>query len=168
MVSSIEGCFLIVLTGLSNVELKIRRLHIDISSCSRLNGSIDDIFYIIARQLVKDKIGDNLSVDVLEYLKFLINIGVQVIDRKEKDLIQALENLVGYTKKYNSSLDSLSHPPFENFTVQQELVALKNSIDEKIALGSVKSLNDDYGNDFLNSSSIGFSKEKKPNNNVNI
>ncbi|XP_065671574.1 uncharacterized protein LOC100199564 isoform X3 [Hydra vulgaris] len=146
-----------IVAGLSNVELKIRRLHIDTLSCSCLNGSIDDIFYIVARQLIKDKIGDNLSVDVLEYLKFLINLGVQVIDRKEKDLIQALENLVGYTKKYKSSF--LSNTSFENFTMQQDLVVL-NDNNEDLTSDSVGTLNDNDEIDFLNSNSKAVNRQR--------
>lgn len=82
--------------GLLQMELKIRRLHVDIASSARLSGTVDDIFPIISRQLQKDKMCDNLSVDVLEYLKELLRMGVQLIEMKEKDLIASLKVLVEY------------------------------------------------------------------------
>lgn len=39
---------------------------------------------------------DNLSVDVLCYLKFLMTIGVQIIEMKERDLVVSLKNLVDF------------------------------------------------------------------------
>ena len=44
----------------------------------------------------KDKMSDNLSVDVLEYLKNLLAMGVHLIDMRETDIVQSLKILVDF------------------------------------------------------------------------
>ena len=82
--------------GLLEMELKIRRLRVDVASSANLSGNVDDIFTIISRQLQKDKMSGNLSIDLLEYLKELLHIGVHLIDMKEKEIAISLKCLVDF------------------------------------------------------------------------
>ena len=122
--------------GLTEIEQKIRRLHVDVSSCTRLNGTSADLFSIIARQLIKDKICDNLSVDVLEYLKHLLDIGVQIIDMKEKDLVQSLKNIVGYQDA--GVLDSAKKEPTDGSACLQQTAPVGDRIKQSDSVVVIK------------------------------
>ena len=84
--------------GLLTTEQKIRRLHVDVGSSARMTGTVADLFSIVSRQLQKDKMSDNLSVDVLDYMKFLMSSGVQLLDMRDTytDIERSLKSLVNF------------------------------------------------------------------------
>ena len=63
-----------------------------------MTGTVADLFSIVSRQLQKDKMSDNLSVDVLDYMKFLMSSGVQLLDMRDTytDIERSLKSLVNY------------------------------------------------------------------------
>ena len=84
--------------GLLMTEQKIRRLHVDVGSSARMFGNVSDLFFIISRQLQKDRMADNLAVDVVYYLKFLMMSGVHMLDMRDTytDIERSLKTLVNF------------------------------------------------------------------------
>jgi len=87
--------------GLLLTEQKIRRLHVDVGSSARLTGTTSDIFTVVSRQLQKDKMSDNLAVDVMDYMKYLLATGVQLLDMRDAytDMERSLKSLVNFKSK---------------------------------------------------------------------
>ena len=67
----------VVVAELPKVIARIHRIKTDSNTAyNKLRGSPSDLFLIAARQLMKDKLNEHLSADVVEYSNFLETLGV--------------------------------------------------------------------------------------------